>query len=252
MADNADIVKFLRSQPGPFRIDVDDKEIPFNFGDWHGIEVLGGYLASISSNLVGAEMHNDHAKNLMNVRYAVRREPDRPGQREVFSGQSGLKVFENPQAMPRAWTVHDIEQPVPGQPASAQFSQEGFNIAAKTFVKGAVPDLAKCTGQDEVEIVSRTSSSISLLAQMRCRGMVVLADTYVPGWSATVDRNRVDIHEAYGVIRGVIVDAGIHTIEMRYRPWSAIAGGLMTLTGFLGAFVLWGFSVRRSRFRESA
>jgi hypothetical protein len=253
MAENADIVKFLRSQPGPFRIDVDDKEIPFNFGDWHGIEVLGGYLASISSNLVTAELHNDNAKNLMNVRYAVRRQPDRPGQREVFSGQSGLKIFENPQAMPRAWTVHEIEQSLPAQSASSQFSQEGFDIASRTFVNGAVPDLEHCAGKDEVEVVSRTSNSISLLSRMNCRGMVVVADTYFPGWIATVDGQRSEIHEAYDVIRGVVVDAGAHTIEMRYRPWSALVGGLMTATGFLASLILWGISARRTqtRLRES-
>jgi hypothetical protein len=254
MAENADIVKFLRSQPGPFRVDVDDKEIPFNFGDWHGIETLGGYLASVSSNLLTAELHTDKGQNLMNVRYAIRRQPNRAGQREVFSGQSGLKVFENPQALPRAWTVHVVEQALPGQSSASQLSQEGFDIATKAFVNGPVPELERCTGEDEVTVVSRTSSSIALLAGMRCRGMVMLADTYMPGWIATVDGKRAQIHEMYGVIRGVVVDAGPHRVEMLYRPWPAIAGGLMTFTGFLAAFILWRASSRRpaTDARESA
>jgi hypothetical protein len=247
MAENADIVKFLRSQPGPFRVDVDDKEIPFNFGDWHGIETLGGYLASVSSNLLNAEIHTDRGQNLMNVRYAVRRQPNRAGQREIFSGQSGLKVFENPGALPRARTVHEVEQAQTGQIAASKLSQETFDVAAKALVSGEVPDLERCAGEDEVIVVSRTSNSVSLLAEMGCNGMVVLADTYFPGWTATVDGRRVPVYETYGMIRGVVVEAGPHTIEMRYRPWTAIAGGLMTAIGFLSAFVIWRVSLRPPR-----
>jgi hypothetical protein len=239
MAENSDIVQFLRRQAGPFRIEVDDREIPFNFGDWHGIEAMGGYLASLSANLVRAEMHSDKASQLMNVKYSIAREPKRPGQVEVFSGSSGLKVFENPNSMERAWTVHEIDKAVAGQNASAQFSSAGFDLRRKTFVEGDIPQLERCSGEDQVQVLNHTSGSLSLAAQMRCRGMVVVSATYFPGWTAKVDGRDAEIREVYGVLRGVVVDAGAHIVEMRYRPLSVVLGGVLSALGFLITGILW-------------
>ena len=36
MAKHDDLVAFLRRQPDMVRVEVDRKEIPYNFGDWHG------------------------------------------------------------------------------------------------------------------------------------------------------------------------------------------------------------------------
>jgi hypothetical protein len=48
-SENQDILKWIRSQPAPFRIQTDNQEIPFNYGDWYGLEVFNGYVASLPS-----------------------------------------------------------------------------------------------------------------------------------------------------------------------------------------------------------
>jgi uncharacterized membrane protein YfhO len=70
---------------------------------------------------------------------------------------------------------------------------------------------------------------------MKCRGMVVESENYAPGWAATVDGKPAPIYEAYTALRGVVVEAGVHRIEMRYKPRSVIGGGLATLAAFIGA-----------------
>ncbi len=60
--------------------------------------------------------------------------------------------------------------------------------------------------------------------------VVILTDTFFPGWSATVDGKRAKIERAYGVVRGVVVESGsFHTIEMRYRPVSVYLGAALSL-----------------------
>jgi uncharacterized membrane protein YfhO len=59
--------------------------------------------------------------------------------------------------------------------------------------------------------------------------MVILTDAWFPGWRATVDGASVPIREVDGAVRGVVVEAGDHVVEMRYRPWSVILGAAMTL-----------------------
>ncbi len=72
---------------------------------------------------------------------------------------------------------------------------------------------------------------------MACRGMVVFSETYYPGWRATVDGRPARIYEAYGVLRGVVVDGGKHRIEMRYRPATAYLGAVFTFSGLLSVAV---------------
>jgi uncharacterized membrane protein YfhO len=68
--------------------------------------------------------------------------------------------------------------------------------------------------------------------------MVVLSETFFPGWKATVDGRAVPIYEADGALRGVVVEAGLHRIDIRYRPISVYAGAFLTALGLLAAMVL--------------
>ena len=44
-----------------------------------------------------------------------------------------------------------------------------------------------------------------------------------------VDGRSAKIEQAYGAVRGVVVEAGDHVIDMRYRPWSVFVGAAMSL-----------------------
>jgi uncharacterized membrane protein YfhO len=81
---------------------------------------------------------------------------------------------------------------------------------------------------------------------MQCRGLVVLRDTYFPGWEATVDGRRADIHAAYTALRGVVADRGWHMIEMRYRPRMVYWGAMLTALGLAGAVLAGRLDRRRS------
>jgi uncharacterized membrane protein YfhO len=68
--------------------------------------------------------------------------------------------------------------------------------------------------------------------------MVIVSETFFPGWQATVDGRSTPIYEAYGAVRGVVVGEGTHRIEMRYRPATVYAGAALTLSGVL-ALAVW-------------
>jgi uncharacterized membrane protein YfhO len=66
--------------------------------------------------------------------------------------------------------------------------------------------------------------------------MVVLNDNWYPGWRASVDAKSVPIYSAYMTVRGVVVGAGDHVIEMRYRPTALCLGCVLFAIG-LGATI---------------
>jgi uncharacterized membrane protein YfhO len=55
-------------------------------------------------------------------------------------------------------------------------------------------------------------------------GLIVLTDTFYPGWDCWVDGRAARIHRVNGVFRGVFVDGGRHEITMRFRPPSQAWG----------------------------
>jgi len=87
---------------------------------------------------------------------------------------------------------------------------------------------------------------VVIQADMSCRGMVILSETFFPGWEATVDGKPAKVCEAYTALRGVVAEAGRRRIEMRYRPKSVYLGGALTLAGLLGAGLLLLTSARAS------
>jgi uncharacterized membrane protein YfhO len=73
---------------------------------------------------------------------------------------------------------------------------------------------------------------------MACQGLLIVSDNWYPGWRAEVDGRAAEIWKVNTVIRGVVVNAGKHTVAMRYRPLSVYFGFAFTLVGLTAAIVL--------------
>jgi hypothetical protein len=225
LADHFDMARYVRSQGEPARIYYDAQAIPYNIGDWYGLEAFNAYAASVPSALWQFDLSSPRVLDILGIRYYFGVTPPWPGLREVFEGHSGLKVFENPKAFPRVWAVHAGQQVAD---ARATLSDLKFDARHIVFEIGQQPPaLASCDG-DDVWMPHHEPNHVTIRAAMACRGMVILTDTWFPGWSASVDGRPARIEKAYGAFRGVVVEAGEHTIEMKYRPWSVFLGAALT------------------------
>ncbi len=238
MSQHSDLVQFVKSRPGLSRIEVDSAAIPYNIGPWYGIETFESYVASVPQDLWRHDVFSERFRQFFGIEYLLAAKPTRPNQREVYTGRSGLKVYENPGAFPRTWAVHDVVEAKTEDEAKGLLQNPTFDLRTRAFfLNETAPKLASCAG-DDVTIQSHQPNRVRIQARMACRGLVLLADTYFAGWQATVDGNSTPIYQADSVIRGVVVDAGAHTVEMRYRPRSVLLGGVLTiLSALLAAFV---------------
>ena len=233
LEQNRDIVIFLNNQPQPVRVEVDVGAVPYNIGDWQGIEQFQAYLGGITSNLLpfGAEdrAHSVVSQKLFALNYYLGKEPVRAGQQEVFRGESNVNVYRNPDAFPRVWTVHEAIQTTP---ADLMTRLRATDLQRQTLMFDAPPALETCVG-DSVAITERTANHIVIDARMVCKGMVIVSETYFPGWQAKVDDAPAVIHQAYGVLRGIVVPDGKHRIRLEYRPVSVYVGAALTAAAML-------------------
>jgi uncharacterized membrane protein YfhO len=120
-----------------------------------------------------------------------------------------------------------------------------IDLRRRAPVSAPVQPLERCEG-DDVRISGYQSDRVDIRASLRCRGIVVLADTWFPGWRATIDGRSVEVLEVYGALRGVVAEAGDHQIEYRYRPLSAAIGAIMTASALAGCLLL-AFMERRRK-----
>lgn len=84
---------------------------------------------------------------------------------------------------------------------------------------------------------------IELSASMQGTGLVVLSDSFYPGWEATIDGQPATIVRANYFSRGVFVPDGEHRVVFRYRPLSFRIGALVSL--LTGVAVLIGVAFSR-------
>jgi uncharacterized membrane protein YfhO len=124
---------------------------------------------------------------------------------------------------------------------NALLRDPSFDFRRKAILTAAPPSLEQCPAGDELRIVRHGADRVTIAAVMACRGMVVLAESYFPGWRLRIDGKPAEMLEVYGALRGIVVEPGSHTMDMIYRPASNLGGAALSLTGLLTAIgiVLW-------------
>lgn len=251
MGAHLDLREYLAGQPGPVRITIDDKVIGYNFGDWHGVDVMGGYLASLSDNLHEVEIYGERARQILGIGFHLGHGPPdfAPDSTLAYAGQSGVNVYRYPAApLPRARLVHRTIQYNTKSDYNVLVNQEGLDLRQVALTREAVGGLEDCPEQSAAEsasILLREPGRVVIRVNAACRALALLADTDDAGWSVSVDgkaARKITVHE---FLRAVVVEKGIHTIEWRYRAPGLATGTAMGFAGLLIAGVYW-FRARRS------
>lgn len=77
------------------------------------------------------------------------------------------------------------------------------------------------------------------------KGLLVVSDTWYPGWYATVNGVPARIYKVNGAFRGVRVPAGRSTVVMTYEPFSFRLGALISIASLCVVLVLLLIGARR-------
>jgi hypothetical protein len=236
--------EFVKTRPVPGRVRVSVEPEP-NVGDVYGIQSVWGGGATALTDYSQLGLRDD----LLNVRYVIKPAsvPD-PG--PVYQ-DANWKVYENPNAYPRGWIVHQSIAAPSHEAAFRQLDRPGIDLHQVAVLETALP-LAPAAGQDEsVRFRSYEADRMAMQVDARSAGLLVLSEMYYPGWFATVNGKAAPIYPVDGALRGIPISAGPNRVELKYSPLSFRAGAALSLLTL--ALVLAGavFSLYRLRRRES-
>ena len=178
---------------------------------------------------------------LLNVRYVAAEFPMTvDGLRNV--GRFGsTHLYENLSVLPRAFVVGQVERVADFDAAlewvQAQHADDLGRVAAveggepAPFLLPAAPAEGRPTPSEmraDIAWVRRSPDLLVLKVTLDHSGFLVLGQVWYPGWQARVDGQQATVLRADGVLSGLYLEPGGHTVDLAYRPWSTCVGGLVS------------------------
>jgi hypothetical protein len=134
-----------------------------------------------------------------------------------------IRVFTVPDTMPRAYVVGEARVVSDPQALVALAAPE-FDARREILLATGPPLSGAPEFRGSARVADFRPDRVRLEAATSGPGIVVLLDTYGPGWRATVDGQPAEVLRANVTFRAVRVAAGRHSIEMVYRPPGMIPG----------------------------
>jgi hypothetical protein len=182
------------------------------------------------------------------------RDPALRALRTVYDGHDAT-IFENPRATPRAFVARELYPVSTAANARAAVVESGFDARRVVVVELDQPAASQLAGADgatgTARIVEEQNAKITIHAGLDRRGVVVLGDQLLDGWSVRVDGRLAKPLFVDSVMRGVVVDPGHHEIVWSYRVPGLRAGVAVSALSFALLLVAAAYArVRRRRVRR--
>jgi hypothetical protein len=143
-----------------------------------------------------------------------------------------VRIYENALVYPRAYFVESARIEHDSRLVLRTVTAPGFDGRREALVEAdRLPDLVdpRHDRDARVQIVAYAPNRIVLETATAGVRLLVLSEMDLPGWRASIDGVAAPIFRTNYLYRGVIVPAGAHTIELRYRPRSVALGAAISL-----------------------
>ena len=204
-----------------------------------------------------APRERDRLADIMNIRYIVNSQK----MENVFWGDASkeVQVIERSSFLPHAYVVESYRIAHDLQTAAQTMLAESFDPRREVVIEpleGApLPQCSPdCSGKasaqaSEVKSLDYQWNSVDLNVSAARESLLVLTDTWFPGWKATVNGNPAPIYQANALFRAVPVQPGMNRVHFEYRPRPFFVGLAISLTTvlLLCGVAVGGWVMRRSR-----
>ncbi len=258
-------IAYLKQQPDHFRVAglyqalMPNTAMVFGLQDARGHEpVVPRRPAILLNRIEGGYRLNHYAIlrsadsplfDLMNVEYLVAdRDVGGRWQLAFAEADSPVRVYRNPSVLPRAFIVYEWELAASAPAALDRVVDKSFDFRSRAVLEGntsGLPAVTPARGTGQARIVQYKPEHVVIETDSTAEGILVLTDTYTPGWQAVVDGQPADIYVADYAFRGVHIPAGQHQITFTYVPTSFSVGAGISLAAVALCIVLVAVSVYR-------
>jgi hypothetical protein len=147
-----------------------------------------------------------------------------------------LNLFENKQVIPRAVFVPEAEVVQDEDAAFDRLISLEF-LPTKTVILEKEPQeippqftgaLDMFREENPVTIAKYEDNEVTIEADIKDHGFLVLSDLFYPGWKAQIDGSDAEILQANYLVRAIELTPGTHTIRFFYDPLSFKIGAIVS------------------------
>ena len=152
-----------------------------------------------------------------------------------------VAIFENKSVLPRAFAVpaSGVEV-IQGRKDQLERLRNRSFDPERSVILSAPLRLAGTSGEpvsplfkSEVELTNGQMNELAFHAQASEPAVLVLSQTYYPGWKATVDGQEVPVFPANLALTGIPLPAGVHNVRFVFQPLSFKVGAALTLVSVM-------------------
>ncbi len=171
--------------------------------------------------------------------------------KDTYSPAAGWQMVLSNQDRPgRAWVTYAASIAATPEAARNRLFAPDFDPRTEAILEApparSYPAPAAAPPATPARVTTPSPTRLDVDVELPRPGILVVSESYYPGWRASVDAAPAEILRADYLLRGVELDAGAHHVRFEYRPWSVRIGAAMTLAGVAMAGGL-AWSDRRSR-----
>ena len=144
---------------------------------------------------------------------------------EMMGTVEGGEVAVRQAATPRARLVHRVTVVDDEDASFAEVVRQGADADVAVLERGEPePRLGVPTGAEKATIVESEPERVVVDVEAAADAMLVVTDTFYPGWTARVGDRPAPIRRVDFAFRGVDVPAGRTRVQLRYAPRSVRVG----------------------------
>jgi hypothetical protein len=202
---------------------------------------------------------NSPLLDLLNVKYIltpIEKNLNSSQFTKVYNGK--INIYENKSAFPRAFCVSSFDIQTTDNGLTDMLRQWNNHDFQHKVLLEKQPDLYWKLKSHEntfmkstVHIQKYQPNTIILKVKAPHHCMLVLGDSYHPGWQAFVDDVPETIYRANYIMRAVVVPKGEHTVTFQFKPNMLRFGWFTTIIGWIIAGILmlyFSFQKRKKKF----
>jgi len=144
-------------------------------------------------------------------------------------------VLHNEERPGRAWVTYAAHVAATPEAARDRLFAPDFDPRAEVILEAppaqryAAPGSAPPATPARAEAPSPTRFSVDV--ELPRPGILVVSESWYPGWRAWVDGEPREILRANYLLRGLELAPGRHRVRFEYRPWSVRLGAALSLAG---------------------
>jgi len=210
-----------------------------NFNQWSYWQVLNlinrgkspleGVFSRDPFHLLAITNPHHNLLDLLNIKYLLTYHPIEENKRWELVFDNGVKVYQNKKVIPRAFMGYDYKRIQDEDTLLRTLNNPDFNAREIVIVDKDIDGVIGSASSNSVDIKRYNPLEVKIDVYTENPGILVLGDSFYPGWRARVDGIPQKIVRAYSIFRAVHIPQGKHEVTFFYRPLSFIAGLFITM-----------------------